>query len=143
MENQDNHSNYRVLLTVFAIMSLCLYFYPTKASALTLTPTRFEIRGNPGETLSEEMLLINEGDKVEILARAKDPEGQPLTYKINDKNFKQEGNLFTWQTAYDDGGDDHVIYNVRVTVSDGTNEVSQDLKVTVNNVNRVPVFKFG
>ena len=42
----------------------------------------------------------------------------------------------TYQTTYDDAGE-HI---VTVTVTDGIEEVSQDITVTVNNVNRAPVF---
>ena len=64
----NNNLNYKAPLIIFAIIALGFCLYPiNKASALTLTPTRFEIRGNPGETLKEEMLLINEGDKSEVL----------------------------------------------------------------------------
>ncbi|OGI90574.1 hypothetical protein A2911_00405 [Candidatus Nomurabacteria bacterium RIFCSPLOWO2_01_FULL_40_15] len=62
----DNHLNFRVLLTVFTIVTLGLYLYPTKVNALTLSPTRFEIRGNPGDTLNEEMLITNETETAEI-----------------------------------------------------------------------------
>lgn len=60
MNNHFHH--HRVGLTVFAIMALSLCLYPSTTNALTLTPTRFEINGNPGDTLREEMLLINEDD---------------------------------------------------------------------------------
>lgn len=36
--------------------------FPYRASALTLTPIRLEISGNPGETLNHEITLINEKD---------------------------------------------------------------------------------
>jgi hypothetical protein len=67
-----NDLNYRVSLKSFAFFVIivfgCLGFclYPSGyVDALTLTPGRFEIRGNPGETLNEEILLINEGENVE------------------------------------------------------------------------------
>jgi len=63
MNNHFNH--YRVVLTVFAIMALGVYFYPNSASALTLTPVRFEISGNPGDTIAEEIILINENETAE------------------------------------------------------------------------------
>ena len=36
-----------------------------KASALTLSPSRLEISGDPGQTLSEKMILINESNNTE------------------------------------------------------------------------------
>lgn len=41
-------------------LALCLGLLPGHASALTITPTRFEISGAPGDVLHEEILLINE-----------------------------------------------------------------------------------
>ena len=74
----NDHSNSRVLLALFAIMTLCLLLYPGKSSALTLTPTRFEISGDPGETLSKEVMLINENDTAE-------------TYYASFSNFEAQG----------------------------------------------------
>jgi len=109
--------------------------------------TSFKIIVNPKDSAPEfeqlKDIIVNEGERVEILAKANDPEGKELTYAINDKNFNQERNLFIWQTDYDDGGQEQVVYSIRITVSDGVNEVSQDIKVTVKDVNRAPVFKFG
>ena len=61
----NNHSNYRVVLVIFAVMTLGVFWGPSRAHALTLTPTRFELSGNPGDTLNEEMMLINETKDVE------------------------------------------------------------------------------
>jgi hypothetical protein len=58
----NNHLNYRILIAFFAIITLGVYLCPDNAHALTLTPTRFEITGNPGDTLKEETTLINEND---------------------------------------------------------------------------------
>ncbi len=62
----NNHLNCRALLTLFAIMALSFYFFPSNADAVTLTPIRFEISGNPGDTLTEEMILVNETNVEEI-----------------------------------------------------------------------------
>ncbi|MBI2546109.1 Ig-like domain-containing protein [Candidatus Woesearchaeota archaeon] len=83
-------------------------------------------------------VTVDEGQIAEILVKATDPEGKELVYKASDKNFMQERNLFRWQTDYDDGNPDQAVYNVKITVTDGVNEVSQDVKVTVRNVNRAP-----
>jgi len=61
----DNQLNYRVLLTVFAIVTLGFCLQPSKASALTITPTRFEVSGNPGDVLDEKLTLTNETANVE------------------------------------------------------------------------------
>ncbi len=57
--------NYRIFFIVFTIMTLGVWSYPSITQALTLTPTRFEIRGDPGDILTEEMLLINENETAE------------------------------------------------------------------------------
>ncbi|MBY0376450.1 hypothetical protein K2P96_00545 [Patescibacteria group bacterium] len=67
MENQANHSNYRVLLTLFAMMLVGLYAFPNHASAITLTPTRFEVSGSPGDVITENVMLINEHEESETL----------------------------------------------------------------------------
>lgn len=53
---------YKSLLIVFAVMAFVAGFYPNSASAFTLTPTRFELSGNPGDIIKGEMTLTNEGD---------------------------------------------------------------------------------
>jgi len=45
----------------------------------------------------------------------------------------------SYQTTYDDAGE----YVVTVTVSDGFYDISQEVTVTVNDVNRPPVFAWG
>ena len=66
--------------------------------ALTITPIRMEIAGDPGQTLSKEMTLINERDT-------------PETYYVTYSNFESQGetgspqfteakdDLGTWMTA--------------------------------------------
>jgi len=78
---------------------------------------------------------VNETEQVGISAAAQDPNSDPLTYYINDSRFTQNGNVFTWQTGYDDAG----VHIVLITVSDGEFNDSQEVSITVNNVNRVPV----
>lgn len=93
-----NHSNCRVLLTLFTILTLGICLYPGSASAVTITPTRFEVKGNPGETLSQEILIINETESAE-------------TFYPSFSNFEAQGDtgspafteptegLGTWMTA--------------------------------------------
>src|SRR3989344_6139289 len=61
----NNHLHGKALLTIFAVMTLIICFYPGNAKALTLSPTRFELKGDPGETISEEISLINERETAE------------------------------------------------------------------------------
>src|SRR3990167_3517102 len=73
-----NHSSYRELLAVFGVVMLALLLKLPSASALTITPVRFEISGNPGDTLRGEILLINETDTAE-------------TYYSTFSNFEAQG----------------------------------------------------
>lgn len=52
--------NYRKLLSISAISLFSLCFLPVSAHALTISPTRFELQGNPGETIDQQVTLINE-----------------------------------------------------------------------------------
>jgi len=81
------------------------------------------------EELSD--IVVKETDTVEIEPEATDPDGNDLTFTISDP----VGDGGVWETTYDDSG----VYDVTVTVSDGEDEVSQTIKVTVENVNRPPV----
>ena len=51
------------------VFILCLFgagsVFPNTASALSLTPVRFELTGDPGEILEHEFSVINETDKTE------------------------------------------------------------------------------
>lgn len=50
-----------LLTRIIAAFALILFFgVPRTAQALTITPIRYEISGNPGETLTEKMGLVNE-----------------------------------------------------------------------------------
>tara|TARA_Y100000310_G_scaffold325865_1_gene390020 strand:+ start:703 stop:1455 length:753 start_codon:yes stop_codon:yes gene_type:complete len=76
-------------------------------------------------------LVIKEGETLTLSPKALDPEGETLTITYSGwltSNTKELG--------YDDAGE----YIVRVTVSDGIKEVFQDVKVTVEDMNRPPEF---
>ena len=76
-----------------------------------------------------------ETETVKIEVDSLDDDGDELSYSIDDSRFAQDGNTFTWKTTYDDAGD----HLVTVSVSDGVDTTSQEVKVTVENVNRKPV----
>jgi hypothetical protein len=57
---------------------LSFFFSATVAHALTITPVRIEINGDPGTTLTEEMTLINEQDTT-------------ITYYSSYANFEAQG----------------------------------------------------
>ncbi|HLC65570.1 MAG TPA: hypothetical protein VJI46_05620 [Candidatus Nanoarchaeia archaeon] len=76
-------------------------------------------------------IRIKETEKVSINAMASDPDDDTLSITIGEP----VGDDGVWETTYDDAGD----YTVKVTASDGVDQVSQDVKVSVENVNRAPV----
>lgn len=79
-----------------------------------------------------------ETETVTISISADDDDKDSLSYAISDTTkFKQDENMFTWQTTYEDAGD----YVFNVLVSDGTDQVIEKAKVHVENVNRAPVIK--
>src|SRR3989338_9280060 len=74
----NNHPNYRVSFILFMIITLGVCSYPVSVKALTISPTRFEISGNPGDTLDGEIRLINETPSAE-------------TYYVSFSNFEAQG----------------------------------------------------
>lgn len=77
------------------------------------------------------MIEVRETETVNIAASASDPDGDELSFEISDP----VGDDGIWETTYDDSGE----YDVTVTASDGTDSVSQEVKIIVENVNRPPV----
>ncbi len=83
-------------------------------------------------------LKVKETDTVVIEPKATDQDKEDrLTFSIDNDKFKKIDNKFEWKTTYDDAGE----YTIRITASDGTDEVSQTVKVTIENVNRPPIIE--
>ena len=82
-------------------------------------------------------IKAKETDTVTINVAALDDDGDELSCSIDDSRFVQDGSAFTWETSYDDAGD----HLVTVSVSDGVDTTSQEVTVTVENVNRPPVIR--
>ena len=76
---------------------------------------------------------VKETEIVVITPEASDPDGDEITYTISDP----VGDSGVWQTTYDDSN----VYTVEVTASDGELEDTQEVKITVINVNRPPVIE--
>jgi hypothetical protein len=76
-------------------------------------------------------VTIKEGQTLTLNPTATDPDGDELTITYGGWITSN-----TYKTTYTDSGE-HVI---TVTVSDGINIVKQDVKVTVEDVNRAPTF---
>ena len=75
---------------------------------------------------------VYEGETIEISVSATDREGDELTVEV--KGWMNE---LSYTTTYDDAGE----YTVTVIVSDSEYDVKQNIKVTVLDKNRPPVFK--
>ena len=76
---------------------------------------------------------VREGESVVIIPEASDPDDDALEFDISDP----VGDVGIWETSYDDSG----VYEVTVSVSDGELDDSQEVRVTVINVNRPPVIE--
>ena len=76
-------------------------------------------------------IKVKETEKVVMSLSAADPDGDSVKFTISDP----VGDDGTWETTYDDAG----AYTVTVQASDGQSEVSQQVKIEVENVNRPPV----
>lgn len=79
-------------------------------------------------------IRTKENEVIVLEPKASDPDKDELIFTVDNDNFEEVNGRFEWKTGYDDSGE----YIVKVTVSDGTDEVSQDVKITVENVNRRP-----
>lgn len=76
-------------------------------------------------------LKFKEGETIKLTPNAVDPEGKPVTITYSGWMNSDTKNL-----DYNSAGD----YIVRVTASDGVKSVYQDVKITVEDLNRPPVF---
>ena len=76
-------------------------------------------------------IKIKDTETAIIKPEASDPDKDEISFTISDP----VGDDGVWETTYDDSGE----YTVTVTASDGTDSVSQDVMITVENVNRPPV----
>jgi hypothetical protein len=73
-----NLNKFSKLIIIFLLTVLGYSISPGTVSAITLSPTRFELQGNPGETLEYELSIINESQKTEI-------------YYVSYSNFEAQG----------------------------------------------------
>ena len=80
-------------------------------------------------------IKAKETDTVTIEVQALDDDEDELSYSIDDSRFVQDGSIFTWETTHDDA--DKLL--VTISVSDGVDTASQEVTVTVENINRPPV----
>ena len=77
-------------------------------------------------------ISVKEGETVILALKAKDVDNDELSYTITGWMTAS-----TYKTDYDDAGE----HTVKVCVSDGKEKDCQNVKVTVTDVNRAPVFE--
>ncbi len=87
------------------------------------------------EKLSD--IKVKETEKIVIEPKATDPDKDKITFTIDSDKFKKIDGKFVWETTYEDAG----TYKVKITASDGTDKVSQEIKITIENVNRAPIIE--
>ena len=120
----------------------------TTTQAITISVANIDEA--PSFAAATQDLPVNENSSGSIYtAQATDPEGAALTYSASgadaslftlddssgDLTFKTEPNF---EQPLDQGADN--TYNLTITASDGTNQASQAVTVTVADVNEAPTF---
>jgi hypothetical protein len=98
-----------------------------------------------GEPILDEIgnKSVDEGQLLEFTVHAIDPESQELFYSViglpPGASFNSSTRVFSWTPDYDDYG----LYYMTFNVTDGVYSDSEDIVITVNNVNRAPVINMA
>lgn len=92
-------------------------------------PVTVESSNNPPVIEGLEDIEVDEGETVTIEPEVSDPDGDDV-----EVSFSGWMDSSTYETDYDDEG----VHTVNVTASDGEDSVTEQVEVTVNNVNREP-----
>ena len=81
-------------------------------------------------------LVVSETQTAIINLNVTDPEGNEISYSINDTRFElnEEENRFVWETGYGDYGE----YLVKIRASDGSLSNFYNILIEVRNTNRAP-----
>jgi hypothetical protein len=83
---------------------------------------------------------VNEGTVLSFTISATDPDSDPLNYSASNmpsgSSFSQATRTFSWTPSYTQAG---AYPDIRFSVTDGQLSSSQNITITVNNVNRPPV----
>jgi 3-phytase len=122
----------------------------TATQTVTVNVTNVPEVGNPPVITSSSTFSLVENTTAVGTITATDADGNPLTYSISggvDQSLftiNSNTGVLSFKTAPNfeapgDAGTNNV-YNLQVRVTDGNNPVTQDLIITVTNVNEAPVF---
>jgi subtilisin family serine protease/PKD repeat protein len=144
---EGNHLywNYKPCILVYktdASFNPCLAQWPTPHHDKNNTNRWNKIKGLNHVPVLDPIgnKIVDEDKLLEFGVNATDPDGDPLTYSATNLPsgavFDPVTKTFTWTPTYDQAG----TYNVIFTVSDGSLTASEAVTITVNDVNRPPVF---
>jgi hypothetical protein len=101
---------------------------------ITVAPNQAPVLTNPGNK------TVNENAALTFTVSAADPDGDTLTYSASNipsgSTFTPSTRTFSWTPSYTQAG---TYANVSFSVTDGALTDSENITITVNNVNRPPV----
>jgi hypothetical protein len=92
-----------------------------------------------------EQVEVTETDRLEFTVEGSDPDRDDLTISATSEDLPEgwqfEDNedgtaAFNWMPGFDDAGE----YTLTITLSDDEYDISRDVVITVNNLNRAPVW---
>ena len=88
--------------------------------------------------LAEEFLMTDENVLLEFNLQAEDPDGDDISYYVevlpDGAEFNQETGNFSWIPEFGQEGN----YELNFIISDGVNDVTKKITITVGNINRPP-----
>ncbi len=118
---------------------------PSLSNEDTITITVIDVDRLPIWVDYPEQVEIDENQELEFTVVGSDPDGDDLSISFasddlpDDVEFEDHGDgtgTFTWQTTYENAGE----YTASFTLSDGDEEVGIEVPITVNDVNRPPIW---
>lgn len=107
----------------------------TQLQEFTLTVNK---KNRPPVIRSQAKNRIAEGETFYYRIDAVDPDGDPLSIRFDKipKGASHDSDSITWETDYESAGE----HAIQITVSDAESSVEQRFLLTVEDVNRAPVF---
>jgi len=85
-------------------------------------------------------LSVDENSLLEFTIHATDPDGDKVTYSVSNLPagavFDSQTGVFSWTPSYNQSG----VYNIGFVASDGSLTDEATTEITVNDVNRAPVY---